>query len=139
MAMDLCGYCHPKNENVIWRDDVCRVLLVEGSPFTGWCRVVWNEHCPELSDLNDAQRHHLMTVVATVEKTIRAYFSPKTINLASLGTALPHLHWHIIPRYQDDSHFPEPVWCQPVRQGLVRDLPADFAPALKQACDKHNK
>jgi diadenosine tetraphosphate (Ap4A) HIT family hydrolase len=22
----------------------------------------------------------------------------------------PHLHWHVIPRFADDAHFPSPVW-----------------------------
>ncbi len=32
------------------------------------------------------------------------------LNLASFGNVVPHLHWHLIPRYLDDRHFPQPVW-----------------------------
>ena len=32
------------------------------------------------------------------------------INLASFGNRTPHVHWHVIPRYHDDAHFPDPVW-----------------------------
>jgi len=28
----------------------------------------------------------------------------------------PHLHWHVIPRYTDDAHFPSPVWAEAQRQ-----------------------
>lgn len=35
---------------------------------------------------------------------------PDKINLAEFGNMVPHLHWHIIPRYTDDSHFPESIW-----------------------------
>lgn len=131
MSNASCGYCHPENEYVLWRDDQCRVLFVEQTDFTGWCRVVWNEHLAELSDLDPQQRNRIMQVVAEVEKNIRQLLSPKKMNVASLGTGLPHLHWHIIPRNEDDSHFPEPVWCQPLRQGVVRPLPKNFVDEMK--------
>jgi diadenosine tetraphosphate (Ap4A) HIT family hydrolase len=35
---------------------------------------------------------------------------PLKINLASFGNMTPHLHWHVIPRWADDAHFPQPVW-----------------------------
>jgi diadenosine tetraphosphate (Ap4A) HIT family hydrolase len=40
---------------------------------------------------------------------------PLKVNVASLGNVVPHLHWHIIPRYADDAHFPAPVWAQAAR------------------------
>ncbi|SUB81490.1 HIT domain [Pragia fontium] len=132
MTTSSCSYCHPENEFVLWRDEQCRVLLVEQTDFTGWCRVVWNQHLAELSDLDEQQRHRMMQVVAEVEHNIRELMAPKKINLASLGTGLPHLHWHIIPRNEDDSHFPEPVWCQPLRPGVVRPLAKNFVDEMKK-------
>lgn len=127
-----CVYCHPQNETLLWQDDRCRVLLVEDSGFTGWCRVIWHQHLAELSQLGDDDRHHIMAVVAEVERVIREQMQPVKINLASLGTGLPHLHWHIIPRYADDSHFPEPVWIAPQRAGAERALPAGFAAKMRR-------
>jgi diadenosine tetraphosphate (Ap4A) HIT family hydrolase len=49
---------------------------------------------------------------------------------------VPHLHWHVIPRYRDDSHYPEPIWAAPQREGVVRALPHDFAPRLKRTLDR---
>jgi diadenosine tetraphosphate (Ap4A) HIT family hydrolase len=23
---------------------------------------------------------------------------------------VPHLHWHIIPRFEGDPHYPNPIW-----------------------------
>jgi diadenosine tetraphosphate (Ap4A) HIT family hydrolase len=28
---------------------------------------------------------------------------------------VPHVHWHVIPRFRDDRHFPGPIWAQPKR------------------------
>ena len=51
-----------------------------------------------------------MSVVWLVERCVRQVMQPDKINLASLGNMVPHLHWHVIPRYADDAHFPDSVW-----------------------------
>jgi diadenosine tetraphosphate (Ap4A) HIT family hydrolase len=130
-----CVYCTRTAETVVWSDPRCRVLHVAGSDFAGLCRVVWNRHVAEFSDLDAAEREHLMRVVAGVEAGLRDLLAPDKINLASLGTGLPHLHWHVIPRYRDDSHFPEPIWAAPQRVATVRELPPDFAPRMQRAVD----
>ncbi len=104
--------------------------------FAGFCRVVWNTHVPEFTDLDDAARTHVMRVVAGVENGLRVLLAPDKVNLASLGNLVPHLHWHVIPRYRDDSHYPEPIWAAPRREGVVRALPHDFAKRMKQALDR---
>jgi diadenosine tetraphosphate (Ap4A) HIT family hydrolase len=48
--------------------------------------------------------------VFAVEDAQRAVLNPLKINLASFGNMTPHLHWHVIPRWADDAHFPQPVW-----------------------------
>jgi diadenosine tetraphosphate (Ap4A) HIT family hydrolase len=80
--------------------------------YPGFCRVIWNAHVREMTDLLPAERQQLMTVVFAVEAVVRQLFAPDKINLASFGNVVPHLHWHIIPRWRDDRHFPEPVWGQ---------------------------
>jgi diadenosine tetraphosphate (Ap4A) HIT family hydrolase len=55
---------------------------------------------------------------------------PVKMNLASLGNLVPHVHWHVVPRYADDTHFPQPIWAAPQRAAPARALPAGFAAAL---------
>jgi diadenosine tetraphosphate (Ap4A) HIT family hydrolase len=131
-----CVYCDRVSETVVWSDAHCRVIHVADAKFAGLCRVVWNRHVAEFSDLDDTARIHLMRVVAGVETGLRDLLQPDKINLASLGTAVPHLHWHVVPRYRDDSHFPEPIWGAPQREGAVRGLPQDFASRMKQVLDE---
>jgi diadenosine tetraphosphate (Ap4A) HIT family hydrolase len=135
MKQNNCVYCDRTAETVIWSDARCRVLLVSDSAFTGFCRVVWNTHVGEFTDLDESDRVHVMTVVAAVENGLRALVSPDKVNLASLGNAVPHLHWHVIPRYRDDSHFPEAIWGTAQRVGVARVLPPDFASTMKQELD----
>jgi diadenosine tetraphosphate (Ap4A) HIT family hydrolase len=87
-----------------------RVVLVDDADFPGFARVIWNEHVREMTDLGAADRERLMRAVFAVEQAQREVLAPTKVNLASLGNVTPHLHWHVIPRFADDSHFPQPVW-----------------------------
>ena len=121
-----CAYCSDTTDKVIWNDGTTRVMHIHDSPFVGWCRVIWQAHELELTDLSEAERQRLMKTVFAVELGLRRLMSPAKINMASMGTAMPHVHWHIIPRFTDDTHYPEPVWSTPKRPQSDRVLPPDF-------------
>jgi diadenosine tetraphosphate (Ap4A) HIT family hydrolase len=72
--------------------------------------VVWNAHVREMSDLPETDRGRLGAAVHAVESALREVLTPDKINLASLGNQVPHLHWHVIARFADDAHFPQPIW-----------------------------
>jgi diadenosine tetraphosphate (Ap4A) HIT family hydrolase len=95
------------------------VVLVDDPDFPGFARVIWNDHVREMTDLDPRARSRLLETAIAVERAQREVLKPAKINLASLGNVTPHLHWHVIPRYADDSHFPQPVWGP--RQRSVRD------------------
>lgn len=105
-----CVLCHPQKENVVWKNKELRVIQVDDPLFPGYFRVIWNKHIAEMSDLNDDERQFLEKVLLTVEKVVREQMQPDKINWAQFGNMVPHLHWHIIARYRDDSHFPESIW-----------------------------
>jgi diadenosine tetraphosphate (Ap4A) HIT family hydrolase len=115
--MTACVLCEPKDETLLWRDQRCRVILVGDADHPAFSRVVWHKHVCEMTDLTKSQRGHLLNVVYGVEQTLRALLNPAKINLASFGNQVPHLHWHVIPRFEDDAHFPDPVWAARKRAG----------------------
>lgn len=125
-----CAYCRDVGGILLWQNVNCRVVLVSPSPFLGWCRVIWNDHRREMTDLTADARSEAMSVTFAVEAALRSLLKPDKINLASLGTGLPHLHWHVIPRFFDDSHYPEPIWASAVRPSRRSNEPADFVGSL---------
>ena len=99
-----------------------RVVLVDDDNYPGFCRVIWQAHVKEVTDLPELDRMLLMDVLWQVEIVIREVMQPDKINLASFGNMVPHLHWHVIPRYADDAHFPHPVWGQVQRAAAAATL-----------------
>lgn len=105
-----CELCERDGGELLWRDPRCRVVYVDEPGYPGFCRVIWVAHVKEMSDLSDGDRAHCMRIVFAVESVLREVLRPEKINLASLGNLTPHLHWHVIPRFRDDPHFPNPIW-----------------------------
>jgi len=105
-----CELCRGDGGRVLWREQALRVVLVDDRDYPGFLRVVWNAHVREMSDLDAGGRERLMVAVFAAEAALRQALAPDKINLASLGNLTPHLHWHVIPRYTGDAHFPQPIW-----------------------------
>jgi diadenosine tetraphosphate (Ap4A) HIT family hydrolase len=126
-----CALCGQDGGEVLWNDGFARVVLVGDADHPGFCRVILNAHEKEMTGLSRIDRSRLMEVVFVVERILRELLVPDKINLASLGNAVPHLHWHIIPRFSDDPHFPNSVWSTKVRDA-VRRLPGGFTRLLRQ-------
>lgn len=114
----------------MWRDERCRVIDVGDPDYPGYCRVIWNEHVREVSDLAVDDRHHMLDVVNAVEEAVRTVMCPDKINLAAFGNQVPHLHWHVIPRFSDDVHFPDAIWAARRRDGRAR--PCDRAALVRE-------
>jgi diadenosine tetraphosphate (Ap4A) HIT family hydrolase len=105
-----CEFCRQSGGEVLWRDEKCRVVLVADPDYHGFCRVIWNAHVKEMTDLARDEQQHCMRVVLSVEQVLRRVLKPHKINLASFGNMTPHLHWHVIPRFEYDAHFPQTIW-----------------------------
>ena len=127
-----CELCDGPGGAVLWRDERCRVVHVEEAGYPGFCRVIWNAHVSEMTDLAEDDRAHLMKIVYALEAALRERLQPDKINLASLGNMTPHLHWHVIPRFRDDPHFPNPIWgaAQRPARAQAKGAPAGLGATL---------
>ena len=110
-----CELCESIGGELLHQAVQFRVVLIDDDNYPGFCRVIWQGHVKEVTDLPELDRMLLMDVLWQVEQVVREVMQPEKINLASFGNMVPHLHWHVIPRYTDDVHFPQPVWGQAQR------------------------
>ena len=131
-----CPLCDDEGGRLVWQGAkagaALRVIHADEPGFPAFYRVVWGAHVVEFSDLSATDRAWCMDAVVTVEQALRALVpAPRKINVATLGNMVPHLHWHVIGRYSDDSHFPSPVWAAAQRDrntaleaAITAELPA---------------
>ena len=111
-----CELCREAGGTLVFQSAQWRVIRADEAAFPAFYRVVWRAHVAEWSDLSLAEQAAMMGAVGAVERVLREALAPTKINLASLGNVVAHLHWHVIARFDWDSHFPAPVWAAPARE-----------------------
>lgn len=137
-----CPLCTEDGGALVWRGAHLRVIRANESGFPAFYRVVWNAHVAEFSDLSTSERIHCMDAVTLVEQVLRQHLAPTKVNIAALGNMVPHLHWHVIARFDWDSHFPSPVWAAAQRpspaerEGEVRERLPQVEGAMRQSLDQ---
>jgi diadenosine tetraphosphate (Ap4A) HIT family hydrolase len=111
-----CPLCEEPGGRLVFEAAKFRVVHAAEVGFPAFYRVVWRDHVAEWSDLGPEDRALCMEAVAAVEQSLREALAPAKINLAALGNMVPHLHWHVIARFDWDSRFPAPVWAAAQRE-----------------------
>lgn len=133
-AQPACVLCAADGGLLVFRNDDLRIIQASEAGFPAFYRVVWNRHVAEFSDLSAAERGTCMNAVVAVEQVLREQLQPTKINLAALGNMVAHLHWHVIARFEGDSHFPASVWSAP-----QRPVDAEKVAALATHCLEINR
>jgi diadenosine tetraphosphate (Ap4A) HIT family hydrolase len=115
-----CPLCQEPGGALIFDGPKYRVIRADEPGFPAFYRLVWRDHVREFSDLPASDRHLCIDAVTRLEESLRRHLRPAKVNLAALGNAVPHLHWHVVARFEWDSHFPGAPWA-----AALRAVPAD--------------
>ncbi len=113
--VDNCLMCRKWQEDVDLRIvelDYCYVVLNRDQFFAGYCFVLTKAHVTELFHLDVESRQGIIEEVNRVAAALHRAFSPTKINYELLGNMVPHMHWHIVPRFSDDPLWPKPIWSE---------------------------
>ena len=111
-----CPMCHR------WQDDPdfrvaelehSYVLLNRDQFFPGYTLVFAKEHVTELFHLDPAGRQGVMDEVSRVSAALAKVYKPTKMNYELLGNMVPHMHWHLVPRFSGDPLWPRPIWSEP--------------------------
>ncbi|GER12696.1 HIT family protein [Variovorax boronicumulans] len=121
-----CPLCDAPGGRVVFEGAKLRVIHAQEEGFPAFYRVVWRDHAAEFSDLDAADRVLCMEAVVRVEQCLRDALAPTKLNIAALGNMVAHLHWHVIARFDWDSHFPGSVWA-----AVQRTAPAERLAAVQ--------
>jgi diadenosine tetraphosphate (Ap4A) HIT family hydrolase len=89
---------------------VSTAALFPDQSFRGRCLVTLREHYTELFQLTPAMRIALLEDVTRIAEAVFRALNPIKMNYELLGNLVPHMHWHIIPRFREDGLYPKPIW-----------------------------
>lgn len=81
-----------------------------------WLVVFTNEKYKELSHCPKELREEIFRVVDIIERAMLDYYNCDKVNIASFGNYVPHVHFHVMARFKEDSYFPEPMWGKKQRE-----------------------
>ena len=85
-----------------------------------WLKIFTQYPYKEMSDVPNELQYEIYNLLNIIEKEMLAYYKPTKINIASFGNYVPHVHWHIMARFKDDSYFPEPMWGKKQRESKLK-------------------
>jgi diadenosine tetraphosphate (Ap4A) HIT family hydrolase len=97
-------------DDIVWQFPHSIALLGTWQLFHGYCILVSRRHATELSQLSDDERQGYLAEMCLLARAIEDCFQPHKLNYELLGNQVPHLHWHLFPRYQGDPQLFRPVW-----------------------------
>ena len=106
--------------NIIYED--ATLFIEEEKSTIPWLKIFTKEPFLELTDMPRELREHLWDIYYIVEHEMRIYYRPTKINMASFANMLPRVHIHVMARFENDSHFPNPMWGEQLREGSL-ELP----------------
>lgn len=107
-----------------------RVMLNADQFFPGYTFVFTREHVTELFHLDPTVRREVMEEVTAVAAALYNLFRPAKMNYELIGNMVPHIHWHLVPRFAADPLWPRPIWAEPHDE--VRLSPAEYADRISR-------
>lgn len=116
--------------SIIYSNDLIKIEI-ENSEIP-WLKIFTQKAVKEFSQCNEATKKEIYRLLDIIEKEMIAYYNPEKINIASFGNYVPHVHFHIMARFKEDSYFPEPMWGEKQREAnLVLPSFGDFITQLQ--------
>lgn len=101
------------NADVIFIADlrISALMLFRDQRFRGYCILSFSPwDATSLDALSEEEYQTFVADLRTASRAVRAALNPDHMNYELLGNSNPHLHWHIVPRYQTDPRWGRPIW-----------------------------
>lgn len=111
-----CLLCAPRPEDSpqwlqVARLGVSTLYLDRNQTYRGHCQLVFDpRHAEGLEQLQPGEHAALMHDLHRAAQAIAATVHPDRMNYCSLGNVVPHLHWHLVPRYRSDPRWGSPIY-----------------------------
>ena len=103
---------------MIYENKLIKIELEESE--IPWLKIFTQKKHKEFFECSREEKEEIFRLLDIIEKEMIAFFKPSKINIASFGNYMPHVHWHIMARFEEDSYFPEPMWGSKQREGSYK-------------------
>ena len=101
--------------SIIYENTLIKIEVEESE--IPWLKIFTQVAYKEFSETPNVVKLEIFRTLDIIEKEMLSFLKPKKINIASFGNYVPHVHWHIMARFEEDSYFPEPMWGKKQREG----------------------
>jgi diadenosine tetraphosphate (Ap4A) HIT family hydrolase len=101
---------------------VSTLYLFKEQTHRGRCVVAYRSHVNELFELPDAELTLFMRDVARAAKAIKSAFGANKINYGAYSDKLPHLHMHLVPKYEGGAAWGAPFEMMPANKKLLPEV-----------------
>lgn len=102
-----CAYCMENELLDAFGIKICelsqsKVYLFKEQSHKGRVIVAHKKHVSEIVDLTKDEREEFIEDIAKVSNAIHKAFSPQKVNYGAYGDTGCHLHFHLVPKYEDE-------------------------------------
>ena len=90
-------------------EDECCIVIVDINPiFKGHSLVISKESVQSITELSDDTLRNIINIVKRLDKKMRDSIKADAVNVLlndgkEAGQEIPHVHFHVIPRFKDDG------------------------------------
>ncbi len=98
-----------KNPTLIHEFKNSFLVLGDHQYYKGYCVLILKEHVRELHELDPEQQREMFEELMRAGRAVFEAFKPWKMNYSCYGNQVPHIHWHLFPRYESDpDHLRQP-------------------------------
>jgi diadenosine tetraphosphate (Ap4A) HIT family hydrolase len=111
-----CPLCAPRaDSNAEWdlvaKLQISSLHLAANQTYRGQCLLIFDpRHAARPDELSAPEWAAFSADLHAASNAVVRAVRPDHVNVASLGNVVPHLHWHVIPRWVGDPRWGAPIW-----------------------------
>jgi len=115
--------------DLIAKLSISSLYLAKSQTYRGQCVLIFDlRHAARPDQLTAQEWAAFCADLFAAQGAVMRALRPDHINIESLGNVVPHLHWHVVPRYHGDARWGAPIWLSSIADMLDTRLePRDRA------------
>lgn len=137
---DTCRYCTHSEDLYELMIPICdmdasTLYLFREQTYRGRCLLAYKEHVKEICDPESDDYVNYMLDLKRASAAIRKAMNPDKINLGAFGDKQPHLHFHIVPKYDGGPDWGKTFSMNPKQTYLSEEEYAEIVRRIREALD----